>query len=53
LSADQQEAGVQLGIDIGKELTKNTIDAERIEVEKARIAQQAMQQRPQPPKENK
>jgi len=53
LSADQQEAGVQLGIDIGKELTKNTIDAERIGVEKARIAQQAMQQRPQPPKENK
>ena len=52
LSAAQQEAGVRLGMDIGKELTKSTIDAERVEVEKARIAQQAMQQRPQPPKES-
>lgn len=46
LSAAQQEAGVELGLDIGRELTKSTIDAERVEVEKARIAQQAMQQRP-------
>ena len=52
LSAAQQEAGVRLGMDIGRELTKSTIDAERVEVEKARIAQQAMQQRPQPPKES-
>jgi hypothetical protein len=52
LSASQQEAGVRLGMDIGRELTKSTIDAERVEVEKARIAQQAMQQRPQPPKES-
>lgn len=46
LSAAQQEAGVELGLDIGRELTKSTIDAERVEIEKARIAQQAMQQRP-------
>jgi hypothetical protein len=52
LSAAQQEAGVQLGMDIAKELTKSTIDAERVEVEKVRMAQQAMQQRPQLPKES-
>jgi hypothetical protein len=52
LSASQQEAGVQLGMDIAKELTKSTIDAERVEVEKVRMAQQAMQQRPQLPKES-
>ena len=55
LSASQQEAGVRLGMDIGRELTKSVVDAERVEVEKARIAQQAqqaMQQRPQPPKES-
>jgi len=43
LSAAQQESGVRLGMEIGRELTGSTIDAERLELEKLRIQQQAQQ----------
>jgi hypothetical protein len=48
LSAEQQRDGVELGLEIGKELTNAAKEAERIEMEKARMRQQA-QQAQQPP----
>lgn len=51
LSAQQQEAGVELGIRIGEDLKKDAAEAERLELERMRLAQQQMQQmqQAQPP----
>lgn len=48
LSAEQQRDGVELGLEIGKELTNAAKEAERMEMEKARMRQQT-QQTQQPP----